>query len=121
MFELKGYAAIVTGGARGIGRAIALALADAGADVLITYKGNTAAADAVVAEIGGKGRRAVAIQADAADPDAAAAVVAKAIETFGKVDLLVNNAGITRDTLILRMTPEQWREVIDTNLSGAST
>ncbi|MFZ9763688.1 MAG: SDR family NAD(P)-dependent oxidoreductase, partial [Candidatus Limnocylindrus sp.] len=119
MFELKGYAAIVTGGARGIGRAISLALADAGADVLITYKGNTAAADAVVAEISGKGRKAIAIQADAADPDAAATVVAKAIEAFGKVDLLVNNAGITRDTLILRMTPEQWREVIDTNLSGA--
>jgi 3-oxoacyl-[acyl-carrier protein] reductase len=119
MFELSGYAAIVTGGARGIGRAIAVALADAGADVLITYKGNTAAADAVVAEITAKGRKAVALQADAADPDAAVAVVAKAMESFGKVDLLVNNAGITRDTLILRMTPGQWREVIDTNLSGA--
>ena len=119
MFELKGYAAIVTGGARGIGRAIALSLADAGADVLITYKGNTAAADAVVAEIAAKGRKAIAMQADAADPDSAVAVVAKAMESFGKVDLLVNNAGITRDTLILRMTPEQWREVIDTNLSGA--
>jgi len=68
MFELNGYAAIVTGGARGIGRAIAIALADAGADVLITYKGNTAAADAVVAEITAKGRKAVALQADAA-PD----------------------------------------------------
>jgi 3-oxoacyl-[acyl-carrier protein] reductase len=119
MFELNGYAAIVTGGARGIGRAIAVALADAGADVLITYKGNTAAADAVVAEIIAKGRKAIAMQADAADPDAAVAVVAKAMEAFGKVDLLVNNAGITRDTLILRMTPEQWPEVIDTNLSGA--
>ena len=119
MFELNGYSAIVTGGARGIGRAIALALADAGADVLITYKGNTAAADAVVAEIAAKGRKGIALQADAADPDAAVAVVAKAIEAFGKVDLLVNNAGITRDTLILRMTPEQWHEVIDTNLSGA--
>ena len=119
MFELNGYSAIVTGGARGLGRAIALALADAGADVLITYKGNTAAADAVIAEIAAKGRKGIALQADAADPDAAVAVVAKAIETFGKVDLLVNNAGITRDTLILRMTPEQWREVLDTNLSGA--
>ncbi|MCX5978846.1 MAG: 3-oxoacyl-ACP reductase FabG [Chloroflexi bacterium] len=119
MFELNGYAAIVTGGARGIGRAIAIALADAGSDVLITYKGNTAAADAVVAEITAKGRKAAAMQADAADPDSAVAVVAKAMESFGKVDLLVNNAGITRDTLILRMTPEQWREVIDTNLSGA--
>jgi 3-oxoacyl-[acyl-carrier protein] reductase len=119
MFELNGYAAIVTGGARGIGRAIAVALADAGADVLITYKGNTAAADAVAAEITAKGRKAVAMQADAADPDAAVAVVSRAMESFGKVDLLVNNAGITRDTLILRMTPEQWREVIDTNLSGA--
>ena len=80
MFELNGYAAIVTGGARGIGRAIAVALADAGADVLITYKGNTAAADAVVAEITAKGRKAIAMQADAADPDAAVTVVAKAME-----------------------------------------
>jgi NAD(P)-dependent dehydrogenase (short-subunit alcohol dehydrogenase family) len=76
MFELNGYSAIVTGGARGIGRAIALALADAGADVLITYKGNTAAADAVIAEIAAKGRKGIALQADAADPDAAVAVVA---------------------------------------------
>jgi 3-oxoacyl-[acyl-carrier protein] reductase len=119
MFELTGCAAIVTGGARGIGRAIALALANAGADVLITYKGNTAAAEAVVAEIMATGRTGAAIQADAADPDAAVAVTTAAMERFGKVDILVNNAGITRDTLILRMTPEQWREVLDTNLSGA--
>jgi len=119
MFELTGCAAIVTGGARGIGRAIALALANAGADVLITYKGNTAAAEAVVAEIMATGRTGAAIQADAADSDAAVAVTTAAMERFGKVDILVNNAGITRDTLILRMTPEQWREVLDTNLSGA--
>mgnify|MGYP003333484826 FL=1 len=119
MFDLTGNAAIVTGGARGIGRAIALALAEAGADVLITYKGNAAAADAVVAEIAAKGRTGVSLKADAADPDSAAAVVAQAMERFGKVDLLVNNAGITRDTLIMRMTAEQWREVLDTNLSGA--
>ena len=119
MFDLTGNAAIVTGGARGIGRAIALALAEAGADVLITYKGNAAAADAVVAEIAAKGRTGVSLKADVADPDSAAAVVAQAMERFGKVDLLVNNAGITRDTLIMRMTAEQWREVLDTNLSGA--
>ena len=119
MFDLTGNAAIVTGGARGIGRAIAVALAEAGADVLITYKGNAAAADAVVAEIAAKGRTGVSLKADAADPDSAAAVVAQAMERFGKVDLLVNNAGITRDTLIMRMTAEQWREVLDTNLSGA--
>ena len=119
MFDLTGNAAIVTGGARGIGRAIALALAEAGADVLITYKGNAAAADAVVAEIAAKGRTGVSLKADAADPDSAAAVVAQAMERFGKVDLLVNNAGITRDTLIMRMSAEQWREVLDTNLSGA--
>ena len=93
--------------------------AEAGADVLITYKGNAAAADAVVAEIAAKGRTGVSLKADAADPDSAAAVVAQAMERFGKVDLLVNNAGITRDTLIMRMTAEQWREVLDTNLSGA--
>ena len=119
MFDLTGQSAIVTGGARGIGRAIAVALAAAGANVLITYKGNAAAADAVVAEIAAKGRTGVSLKADAADPDSAAAVVAQAMERFGKVDLLVNNAGITRDTLIMRMTAEQWREVLDTNLSGA--
>ena len=119
MFDLTGNAAIVTGGARGIGRAIALALAEAGADVLITYKGNAAAADAVVAEIAAKGRTGVSLKADAAESGSAAAVVAQAMERFGKVDLLVNNAGITRDTLIMRMTAEQWREVLDTNLSGA--
>ena len=74
MFDLTGNAAIVTGGARGIGRAIALALAEAGADVLITYKGNAAAADAVVAEIAAKGRKGVSLKADAADPDSAAEI-----------------------------------------------
>ncbi|MGI9096443.1 MAG: 3-oxoacyl-[acyl-carrier-protein] reductase [Candidatus Limnocylindrus sp.] len=119
MFDLTGQSAIVTGGARGIGRAIAVALATAGADVLITYKGNAAAAESAIAAIAATGRKGIALQADAADPDAAATVVARAMQEFGKVDLLVNNAGITRDTLILRMTPEQWREVLDTNLSGA--
>lgn len=119
MFDLTGQSAVVTGGARGIGRSIAIALATAGADVLITYKGNAAAAEATVAAIAATGRKGVALQADAADPDVAVTVVARAIEAFGKVDILVNNAGITRDTLILRMTPEQWREVLDTNLSGA--
>ena len=119
MFDLTGNAAIVTGGARGIGRAIALALAEAGADVLITYKGNAAAADAVVAEIAAKGRKGVSLKADAADPDSAAAVVAQAMERFGKVDLLVNNAGITRDGLFMRMEDKDFDDVLATNLRSA--
>ena len=80
MFDLTGQSAIVTGGARGIGRAIAVALAAAGANVLITYKGNAAAAESTVAAIAAMGRRGVALQADAADPDAAATVVARAMQ-----------------------------------------
>ena len=119
MIDLTGKSALVTGGSRGIGRAIALRLATQGADVAFSYRGNEAAANEVVAAIEGLGRRAIAVQADAADPESAETVVKAALEAFGKVDILVNNAGVTRDDLIMRMSEEAWREVLETNLFGA--
>ena len=119
MIDLTGKTALVTGGSRGIGRAIGLRLARQGADVAFTYKGNAAAAAEATAAIEAEGRRALAIQADASDPESADGVVKGVIEAFGKVDILVNNAGVTRDDLIMRMTAEAWREVLETNLFGA--
>ncbi|CAN5534540.1 3-oxoacyl-[acyl-carrier-protein] reductase [soil metagenome] len=119
MIDLSGKAAIVTGGSRGIGRAIVLRLAEQGADVCFSYKGNVAAAEEVVGEVARHGQKAVAHQADVTDPQAAEGLVKAAIDAFGKVDILVNNAGITRDDLIMRMTPDTWREVLETNLFGA--
>ena len=118
MIDLSGKTAVVTGGSRGIGRAIALRLAEQGADVCISYKGNAAAAEEVTAAITAMGRRSVAVQGDVAEMDAAKALIAAALEALGKIDILVNNAGITRDDLIMRMKPEDWNDVIDTNLSG---
>ncbi len=119
MIDLSGKTAVVTGGSRGIGRAIALRLATQGADICFSYRGNAAAADETRAAIEALGRRAIAVQADVSQPDAAEALVKTAIAELGRVDILVNNAGITRDDLIMRMSIEAWREVIDTNLSGA--
>ena len=119
MIDLTGKTALVTGGSRGIGRAIALRLATQGADVAFSYKGNaTAAADTTTA-IEALGRRALAIQADVSDVSAADGVVKATLDAFGKVDILVNNAGITRDDLIMRMSEEDWRAVLETNLFGA--
>lgn len=119
MIDLSGKSAVITGGARGIGRAIALRLAGQGADVCFSYRGNTEAAKATAAEIEALGRRAVAVQADVAEPGSAKELIDTAIAELGKVDILVCNAGITRDDLIMRMKPEDWTDVIDTNLSGA--
>jgi 3-oxoacyl-[acyl-carrier protein] reductase len=119
MIDLSGKSAVVTGGSRGIGRAIVLRLAEQGADVAFSYRGNEAAAKATAAEVEKLGRKAVPIQGDATDPASAEALVKAAIEAFGKVDILVNNAGITRDDLIMRMTPDMFREVLETNLFGA--
>ena len=94
-------------------------LATQGADVAFTYRGNAAAAAETTAAVEALGRRALAIQGDARAPETADGVVKAALEAFGKVDILVNNAGVTRDDLIMRMTEEAWREVIETNLSGA--
>ncbi len=119
MIDLSGKSAVVTGGSRGIGRAIVLRLAEQGADITFSYRGNEAAANETVAAVAKMGRRAVAVQGDASDPASADALVKRALDTFGKVDILVNNAGITRDDLIMRMSLDDWRAVLETNLFGA--
>jgi 3-oxoacyl-[acyl-carrier protein] reductase len=119
MIDLSGKAAVVTGGSRGIGRAIVLRLAEQGADVVFSFRGNTAAAEEVVAAVAAMGRRVRAVQGDATDPASAETLVKTVIDDLGKVDILVNNAGITRDDLIMRMSPEAFRDVLETNLFGA--
>jgi 3-oxoacyl-[acyl-carrier protein] reductase len=119
MIDLTGKTALVTGGSRGIGKAIVLRLATQGADVAFSYRGNQAAADATAREVEALGRRALAIQADAKEQEGAEALVRAVLEAFGKIDILVNNAGITRDDLIMRMKPEDWTDVLETNLFGA--
>ena len=119
MFDLTGKTALVTGGSRGLGRAIALAFAEQGADVAINYRGNAKAADDVVQRVSSLGRRAVAVQGDtSAGREACEAIVKGAIDGLGAVDILVNNAGITRDNLLMRMDADEWDAVIDTNLGG---
>ena len=115
----SGQVAIVTGATRGIGRSIALELARRGADVAFNYAKSTDAAETLKAEIQALGVRVLAAQCDVANTDAAAEMVKQAKDTFGRIDFLVNNAGIVRDTLILRMKEEDWYAVIDTNLKGA--
>lgn len=110
--------AIVTGGSRGIGKACAMALANAGYNVVITYASNADAANDVKAAITELGRQAVAIKADAASADAAQRVIDEAMNTFGRIDALINNAGITRDNLMMRMNNDDWGAVIETNLNG---
>jgi 3-oxoacyl-[acyl-carrier protein] reductase len=119
MIDLSGKSAVITGGARGIGRAIALRFAEQGADVAFSYRGNAEAAGQTVSDIEALGRTALSVQADVVQPESAKALIDAAIADLGKVDILVNNAGITRDDLIMRMKPEDWNDVIATNLSGA--
>jgi 3-oxoacyl-[acyl-carrier protein] reductase len=116
--QLEGKVAIVTGASRGIGKATALALAAQGAAVVVNYASSSGAADAVVAEIQGMGGQAIAAKADVSKEAEVEAMFATAIAEFGRVDVLVNNAGITRDTLLLRMKLEDWQAVIDLNLTG---
>lgn len=116
--RLAGQVAVITGASRGIGRATALALAAEGAKVVVNYASSSSAADAVVAEITGAGGEAIALQADVSKADQVDALVAAVMEKWGRIDVLVNNAGITRDTLLLRMKLEDWQAVIDLNLTG---
>ena len=110
--------ALVTGGSRGIGRAIALKLAEQGCDVAILYAGNEEAARETVSAVEALGARALAVKCDVSDFDAVAAAVAKVKETLGPVDVLVNNAGITKDKLALRISPEEFDRVVSVNLNG---
>ena len=116
--RLRGQVALVTGASRGIGRAIAFSLASEGATVVVNYASSSTAADAVVAEITGAGGNAIALQADVSQADQVDALINATMEKFNRLDVLVNNAGITRDTLLLRMKPEDWQAVIDLNLTG---
>ncbi|AWB44256.1 beta-ketoacyl-ACP reductase [Paenibacillus sp. CAA11] len=115
---LSGKSALVTGASRGIGRSIALALAEAGANVAVNYAGNEEAAAKVVAEIEALGAKAFAIKAHVGDLKQFDAMVAGVVEAWGSIDVLVNNAGITRDNLIMRMKEEDFDQVIETNLKG---
>lgn len=116
--KLEDKVAIVTGGSRGIGRAAVLALARAGATVVINYARNAEAAEGVLKEVEGAGGRGITVQADVSDYGDCEKLIQVALDHFKRVDILINNAGITRDNLLARMTADQWREVIDTNLTG---
>ena len=117
--QFAARAAIVTGATRGIGRAIALELARRGADIAFNYAKSAEAAESLKNEIEALGVRVLATQGDVASTEAAAEMVKQTKDAFGRIDFLVNNAGIVRDTLILRMKEDDWDAVIDTNLKGA--
>ena len=117
--RLRDKIAVVTGASRGVGRAIALAYAREGANVVVNYASNEAAADQVVREIEALGRKAVKIQGDVSRKGEATAVVQAAQDHFGRLDILVNNAGFSKPAMILKMTEEQWDQVVDLHLKGA--
>lgn len=110
--------ALVTGASRGIGRSIALQLAEEGYNVAVNYAGSKEKAEAVVEEIKAKSVDSFAIQANVADADEVKAMIKEVVSQFGSLDVLVNNAGITRDNLLMRMKEQEWDDVIDTNLKG---
>ena len=118
MRKLEGKVAVVTGASRGIGRAIALKLADEGAKVIVNYSGSQAKAEEVVTAIQEAGGEALAMQASVAKSEEVAVLMEAAVKTFGSLDILVNNAGITRDNLLMRMKENEWDDVMDTNLKG---
>jgi 3-oxoacyl-[acyl-carrier protein] reductase len=115
---LTGKTALVTGASRGIGKAIAIELARQGVNVAVNFAGNAQKAEEVVAELKALGVQAFAIKADVANSEEVAAMVKETIAAFGTLDILINNAGITRDGLIMRMKEEDWDAVINTNLKG---
>lgn len=115
---LQGQSALVTGASRGIGRSIAIALAEAGADIAVNYAGSEDAANETVRLIEELGVKAFAVRANVGIATEAEAMVKQVNETFGKIDILINNAGITRDNLIMRMKEDEFDQVIETNLKG---
>ncbi len=117
--SMKGRTAIVTGGSRGIGRAICLELARRGANVVFSYAGNSAAAEETLNQLRAMGVKAIALQGDVADAQAAKALVDAAVKELGGLDILVNNAGITRDGLAMTLKEEDFDAVVATNLKGA--
>ena len=119
MNRLEGQVAVVTGGSRGIGEAVALRLASEGADVAVCASRSVEAAERVAGQVRGMGRRALAAQVDVADGGSVNAFVESIVAEFGRLDILVNNAGITRDGLVMRMKDEDWDRVLDVNLKGA--
>ncbi len=119
MNSLQGKTAIITGGTRGIGRAVVLALSARGVDCAFTYAKNHAAAESLAREISDVGRKALSIPLDVRDFNGARALAESVRKEFGRLDFLVNNAGITRDKSLMMMNPEDWHDVIDTNLNGA--
>jgi len=116
--KLEGKTAVVTGASRGIGRAIALQLAKEGANVVVNYSGSEDKALQVVEEIKNIGRNAIAVKANVSDNESVQNLMSQALEAFGSIDVLINNAGITRDNLIMRMKEDEWDDVISTNLKG---
>ena len=117
-FDLTDTTVLVTGGTRGIGRAIVEAFADAGARVAFTYRSSAETADEIVADLSARGVEAIAIQGDVANPQAAQDAVSAVTDAWERLDVLVNNAGITRDGLMLRLDADDWDAVLDTNLKG---
>jgi len=117
-YNLTNKIALVTGGSRGIGRSIVQHLADQGASVAFTYRSRKEEADSLVAELQAKGSKAITYQSDAANTAQASEVVQAVIKDFGRLDILVNNAGITKDGLLMRMSEQDWDNVISTNLKG---
>ncbi len=118
MLDLTGRVAVVTGSSRGIGRAIALKLASLGAKVVVNYHNSEDAAQEVLEQIKAEGGEAIACQADVKQTEEAKELVEAALDAFGRLDILVNNVGITRDTLLMRMKEEEWDIVLETNLKG---
>jgi 3-oxoacyl-(acyl-carrier-protein) reductase len=119
MESLKGKTAVVTGAGRGIGKAIALKLAELGANIVINYRSNSNSVEELIKEIESKGSKAIAVQGDVSVFSEAENIMKKAVEAFGSLDILVNNAGITKDGLILRMKEDDFDKVIEVNLKGA--
>ena len=117
--RLKDKIALVTGSSRGVGRAVAVGFAKEGANVVVNYTSNKKAADEVVEIIQSMGSKAIAVKADVAQKTNAENLVNSAIDTFGRLDILVNNAGFTRPAMMIKMTEDQWDQVVDIHLKGA--